>query len=283
MMTKIVQAFLSLLRRQEFIIAFTVIGIGAYFFQTAYDSEIQAFPEFTNVQVKIITLYPGKASEEVERFVTRPLEVVTSGLPGLINSRSISLFGLSAITLTFDDSTLSKQARLDTQQRIREAELPDGVHAELEPDASPLGEIFRYVIKGNLPADELRMIQDWTIERELKSVPGITDVVTFGGPTRTVNVRLDPKKIWDLNLSIDEISEKLSKNNLNAGGGFLVRGEEAYLVRAIGLYNSAEALEKAVVTSRGGAPIQVEDIGRVEIGHLPRLGQVGHNESDDVV
>lgn len=282
-MEKFIEGLLKLLRKQGFIMAFAVVAITAYFLFTAYQSEIQAFPEFTNVQVKIITLYPGKASEEVERFVTRPLEVVTNGLPGLVNSRSISLFGLSAITLTFDDSTLSRQARLDTQQRIKEAGLPDGVQAELEPDASPLGEIYRYVIKGDLPVDELRMIQDWTIERELKSVPGITDVVTFGGPTRTINVRLDPKKIWDLNLSVDEISEKLAKNNMNAGGGFLRRGQEAYLVRAIGLYDSAKALERATVTSRGGSPIQVRDIGRVEIGHMPRLGKVGYNDRDDVV
>jgi cobalt-zinc-cadmium resistance protein CzcA len=282
-MKTVVDSLFRILRKQQFLVACFLVGIVAYFSYTAYESEIQAFPEFTNVQVKIITQYPGKAPEEVERFVTRPLEVVTSGLPGLINSRSVTLFGLSSITLTFSDSTLSKQARFDTQARIRDADLPDGVQAELEPDASPLGEIYRYVIQGDLPVDELRMIQDWTIERELKSVPGITDVTTFGGPTRTIDVRLDPKKIWDLNLSVDEIGEKLSKNNLNAGGGFIKRGQEAYLVRAIGLYNSAADLENAVVTSRGGSPVRIKDIGKVEVGNLPRLGQVGFNQADDVV
>jgi cobalt-zinc-cadmium resistance protein CzcA len=282
-MKKLVSLLLLSIRKQQFLITCLIIGVAVFFLYTDLQSEIQAFPEFTNVQVKIITQYPGKAPEEVERFVTRPLEIVTNGLPGLINSRSVTMFGLSSITLTFGDNTPSKQARVDTQTRIHEAELPDGVQAELEPDASPLGEIYRFVIKGNLPVDELRMIEDWTVERELKSVPGVTDVTTFGGPTRTFDVRLDPKKIWDLNISVDDVADKLSKNNLNAGGGYLNRGQEAYLVRAIGLYNSVGDLENAIVTSRGGSPIRIKDIGHVELGSLPRLGQVGFNESSDVV
>lgn len=282
-MQKFLELLLKVIHRQQFLLVFGVVGLMAYFSYTAYQSEIQAFPEFTNVQVKVITLFPGKAAEEVERFVTRPLETATSGLPGLMNSRSVSLFGLSAITLTFDDNTLSRQARLDTQQRLRDANLPEGVQAELEPDASPLGEIYRYVIQGDLPVDELRMIQDWTIERELKGIPGVTDVVTFGGPTRTLNIRLDPKKIWQYNLSVEEVAQRLSQNNLNAGGGFIRRGEEAYLVRALGLYDSPESLLNAIVAKRGGAPLRVRDVGSVEFGHLPRLGQVGFGDRNDVV
>jgi cobalt-zinc-cadmium resistance protein CzcA len=249
----------------------------------ALDGEIEAFPEFTNVQVQIITQFAGKASEEVERQVTVPLEVATNGIPGLINQRSISLFGLSMITLTFDDSTESRKARLDLGQRLSDAELPEGVKPALSPDTTPVGEIYRYTLKGDLPVDELRLIEDWRLEREFKSIPGVADVVSFGGPVRTIDVKVDPNRIKNLGLTVPLIASALGQNHANAGGAMISHGEESYVVRSLGLYEAPENLETAVISTQKGVPLRIRDIGRVELGHKPRLGIVGRNELNDVV
>ena len=246
-------------------------------------SQIQAFPEFTNVQVQVITQFAGKAAEEVERLVTVPVEVSTNGLPGLINQRSISIFGLSVVTLTFDDAVVARQARIDVNQRLSDAELPDGVKPDLSPDTTPVGEIFRYVLKGDAPTDELRLIEDWTLEREFKSIPGVADVVTYGGPMRTVDVKVDMPRLSAMGLGVDQVAAALGQNHANAGGSLITHGEEGYIVRSIGLYENPQSLESAVIATVKGVPIRVRDIGSVQLGHKPRLGLVGHNADDDVV
>lgn len=257
---------------------FLILGI-----RIATQSEIEAFPEFTNVQVQIITQYPGKAAEEVERQVTMPLEVASTGVPGLINQRSISIFGLSVITLTFDDQVKSKQARLDLSQRLGDADLPEGVKPSLSPDSTPVGEVFRYVIQGSLPADELRLIEDWQLEREFKSIAGVADVVSFGGPTRTIDVKLDITRMKALGLSVSNVAQALGQNHANAGGSMITHGEEGYIVRSIGLYEGPENIESAVVATQRNIPVHVRDLGSVQLSHKPRLGMVGFNESDDSV
>ena len=258
-----------------------LVGVGAYF---AVTSEIEAFPDVTNVQVQVITLYPGKAAEEVERRVTVPVELATNGVRGLVNRRSVSLFGLSVVTLTFDDDVVMRQARVDVGSRLSDADLPDGVKPSLSPESTPVGEIYRYTLEGDLPADELRLIEDWTLEREFKTIPGVADVVSFGGPTRTVEVRLNPLRLASLGLSSSDVAQALGQNHANAGGGLLTHGQEAYVVRSLGLLEGPESLEAAVVGTKGrNVPIHVRDIGRVVIGHQMRLGQVGRNDEDDSV
>lgn len=256
------------------------IGYGIYI---ASQSEIEAFPEFTNIQVQVITQYAGKAAEEVERQVTIPLEVATNGVPGLINQRSISLFGLSVITLTFDDNISGRQARLDVSQRFNDASLPDGVKASLSPDSTPVGEIFRYTLNGNLPVDELRLIQDWQLEREFKSISGVADVVSFGGPSRTIEIKLDVPRMKALGLTVTSVAQALGQNHANAGGAMITHGEEGFVVRSIGLYEKPENLESAVVATQKGIPIRVRDLGSVQLGHKARLGIVGQDDNDDVV
>ena len=282
-MKRLIEAWLAFQRSQKplfFLILAAVIGYGA---AVATRSEIEAFPEFTNIQVQVITQYAGKAAEEVERLVTVPLEVATNGTPGLINQRSISIFGLSVITLTFDDNVISKDARLAVSQRIGDAELPESVKPSLSPDSTPVGEIFRYVVQGTLPSDEARLVEDWKLEREFKSIPGVADVVTFGGPIRIVEIKLDVPRIKALGLSVSTIAQALGQNSLNAGGSVITRGQESYIVRSIGLYETPSSLESAVVSTAKGVPIRVRDIGQVQIGHRPRAGQTGLNEDDDVV
>jgi cobalt-zinc-cadmium resistance protein CzcA len=255
-------------------------GYGAFI---AYDSEVEAFPDVTNVQVQVITQYPGKAAEEVERQVTIPLETVTNGLPGLLNQRSISMFGLSVITLTFDDNVQSKQARLDVNMRLSDVDLPSSAEVGLSPDSTPVGEIYRFVIQGNKSIDELRLIQDWTVMREIKSIQGVADVVVFGGKRRSIDVLVDLEKLKEYNLDFQSIVDELGKNNLNAGGGFILRGDQGFLVRSLGLFEEPYTLENAVVATREQIPIRVNDIGSVQFGAKPRLGKVGLNGNDDVV
>lgn len=262
-------------------ILLAVVAAGAW---VAFHSEIEAFPDVTNVQVQVITQFPGKPSEEVERRVTIPVEVVTNGIRGLINQRSVSLFGLSVVTLTFDDNVAIRQARLDVSQRLQDAELPEGIRPALSPESTPVGEIFRYKLEGTPPVDELRLVEDWTMERELKSIPGVADVVSFGGPTRTVEVRANPQRLASQGFSLADVAQALGQDHANAGGGLMTRGEETYVVRSLGLFESPEAFENAVIGMRGkNVPVRIRDVGSVRLGHRPRLGQVGADDDDDVV
>jgi cobalt-zinc-cadmium resistance protein CzcA len=271
-------------RRQKVLFLSILAVMVAYGGFVAWHSEIEAFPELTNVQVQVITLLPGKAAEEVERQVTVPLEVATTGTPGLINQRSLSMFGLSVITLTFADDVSIKQARLDLSQKLNDADLPDGVKPSLSPESTPTGEVFRYTLVGSLPVDEMRLIDDWTLEREFKSIPGVADVNSFGGPTRTIEVRLNIKKMNALGLTVGGVAQALNQNHANAGGSVITQGGEACIVRSIGLYETPQSLESAVLgTKANNAPIRVRDIGKVQFSHHLRLGQVGQNERDDVV
>ncbi len=282
-MRKILDKWLQIQRNQPVLFWFLFVFFISYAVWIAVHSEIEAFPEFTNVQVQVITLYPGKAAEEVERQVTQPLEVATNGLPGLINQRSISIFGLSVITLTFDDDVKSKDARLDVSQHLSEADLPDGVKPTLSSDSTPVGEIYRYTLTGSAPLDEQRLTEDWTLKREFKSIPGVADVVSFGGPIKTIEVRLDITRMKALGLSISNVAQAMGQNHANAGGTIITHGEEGYIVRSIGMYETSQSLESAVIATQKGIPIRVRDIGRVQVSHRPRLGVIGYNQEDDAV
>jgi len=257
-----------------------VIGYGAYI---AFNSEIMAFPEFTNVQLNIQTQYPGHAAEEVERQVTIPLETATRSVPGVINSTSLSEFGLSVILLTFSDDTPNWKARSDTAQYMTNANLPQGVQPGLSPDTTPLGQIMRYSLVGNLPVDEMRMIQDWTVSKALQNIPGVADVEAFGGPTRTIEIKIDIPRMKSLGLSFATIAQNLGANHANAGGDFITHGDEMYIVRSIGLYQDPMDLENAVIATQGNTPIRIRDIGSVVVSHHIRLGQAGRDHDDDIV
>lgn len=283
-MKTLLAGIMNLQRTQPLLMSALFLLLVGFGIVTAIDSEIVAFPELTNVQVQVITQFPGKASEEVERKVTMPLEVATNGLPGLINQRSVSLFGLSVITLTFDDAVNSKTARIDVAQRIGDvADLPEGIHPGLSPDTTPLGEVYRYTVEGTALADEIRLLQDWKLEREFKSIPGVADVVTFGGPLRTVEAKLDIERLKAFGFTVPAVAQALQQNHMNAGGASIQHGDEAYVVRSLGLFESPSLLESAVVGASKGTPIRLRDIGRVAFGSKVRMGQVGINHEDDRV
>jgi len=283
-MKRLLRRWLNFQQNDKVLFFSLLVGLLLAAAAVARHSEIEAFPELTNVQVQVITLYPGKAAEEVERQVTTPLEVATNGIAGLINQRSISLFGLSVITLTFNDDVILRDARLAVSQRLGDVTLPAGLQPSLSPESTPVGEIFRYTLSGDLPVDERRLIEDWTLEREFKSIPGVADVTSFGGPRRAIEIRLSVPRMSALNLTSSQVAQALGLNHVNAGGSVITHGQEAYLVRSLGLYERPEDLEYAVVsTQSSGVPVRVRDIGHVQIGHQIRLGQVGRNESDDDV
>lgn len=282
-MNKLLLRWFQFQKESLVLFLFLVLCVSGYGVYIAFNSEIMAFPEFTNVQVQIQTLYPGKAAEEVERLVTIPLEINTRSIPGLINSRSISEFGLSVITLTFDDDVPSWKARTDTNIYMANATLPSGISPGLSADSTPLGEIYRYTLEGDLPVNEKRMIQDWTLERAFKSIPGVADVVGFGGPTRTIEVKIDIPRMKSLGLSIAQIAQNLGANHANSGGSIITHGQESYVVRSIGMYQDPVDLENAVIATQGTTPIRVRDVGMVNIGNHIRLGMVGRDHEDDVV
>ncbi len=251
---------------------------------------IEAYPDVTNVQVQIITLFPGHAAEEVERLVTIPIENQMNGIPKRASMRSISLFGLSQVTIVFEDDADGAYVRNQAFQALAAVSLPAGATASLSPDATPVGEIFRYTLKGpkDFPAVELKALEDWVVERQLRTVPGAVDVVGFGGPTKQYQVLIDPAKLRSYNLSLKQVLDALSNGNRNAGGSYIEHGPEMYIVRGLGFVNSPADVAQIAVDTRGGTPIHIGDLGRVEIGAQVRLGLVGKtipgkSDEDDVV
>ena len=238
---------------------------------------VEAFPDVSNMSVQVITLFPGHAAEEVERLVTIPIENLMNSVPKLVSLRSISLFGLSQVTLVFEDGAQPDYVRNQVSQYLSSVTLPTGAQASLSPNATPIGEIYRYTLKapGSYSAVELKALEDWVVERKLRTVPGVVDVVGFGGPTKQYQVQVDPVKLKSYNLSLKQVFDALSNGNRNAGGSYVEHGSEMYVVRGLGFVRDPEDIGAIAVDSRGGTPIRIKDIGVVAIGNAVRLGQVG--------
>jgi cobalt-zinc-cadmium resistance protein CzcA len=257
------------------------IGAGAVSYQTL---PIEAFPDVTDVQVPIITLFPGHAPEEVEKQVTVPIEIALAGVPHSIRMFSHTQFGLSFIYVTFDDEIDHYLARQQILEKIHSVELPEGVSPELGPLTSPVGEIYRVHLKSNeLSPTALRSLQDWVVSRQLKMVPGVADVVNRGGFVKQYQVVPDVTKMRSLKISFHQLFDSLHRGNANAGGGFIEQGEQQFIIRGVGLLRSAEDIENVVVAARGGIPVLVKDVAVVGTGAVPRQGVVARDELDDIV
>src|SRR2546427_1704923 len=244
---------------------------------------VEAFPDVTDTQVQVITLFPGRAAEEVEKQVTIPVEIGLSGIPHSVRLFSHTQFGLSFIAVTFDDAVDAYFSRQQVLERLRDVDLPKGVTPELGPLATPIGEIYRYRIKGNLSPTEMRTIQDWTVARQLKTVPGIADVVAMGGFIKQYQVEPDLAKMKAYGITLQQLFTALDRGSANAGGGYVEKGEQQYLIRGIGLLKSADDIGNIVVTERGGTPLLVKDISTIETGGVPRQGLTGQDGEDDIV
>jgi cobalt-zinc-cadmium resistance protein CzcA len=239
---------------------------------------IEAYPDVANNYVQIITQWPGRAAEEVEQQVTIPIEIVMNGIPHLEHLRSTSLFGLSSVMLIFDDESTNDWNRQKVLERLTQAELPAGLQPQIGPDFSPVGQIYWYTLRSTNPRYDLmdlKSLEDWTLEKQFKSVPNVVDVVSFGGITREYQVRIAPDKLVAYGLTLGQVEQQLANNNVNAGGSFVEAGLQQINVRAIGLVRNVQDIEDTVVKTQNGTPVRIRNIGEVVQGPRIRLGQVG--------
>ncbi|HEY1497555.1 MAG TPA: CusA/CzcA family heavy metal efflux RND transporter [Candidatus Solibacter sp.] len=270
--------------QQRFLIVVASIALmiwGAVAFQKL---PIDAYPDLSPTHVEIITQWPGHAAEEVERLVTIPIEIEMNGIPKLDSLRSISLYGLSSVQMNFDYGADPYFVREQAFERVGNAEIPSGLQPSLSPLFSPSGLIYRYVLQStDRTPQDLKVIEDWVVERRFRSIQGVADDSGFGGTTMQYQVLLDPNKLFSYGLSIAGISQQLTNNNANAGGGFYSQGGQFHYIRGLGLARDTADIGNIVLQQKGNIPIFVKDVAKVEIGHAPRLGQFGYMKQDEAV
>jgi heavy metal efflux system protein len=280
MMNRIVASSLQ----QRFLVGLMtllLIGVGSYSLRRL---PVDAYPDLAPPMVEVITQWPGRAAEEVERLITVPVEREMNGIPRLSTIRSISLYGLSDVILTFQNGTDNYFARQQVFNRFSELTLPAGVTPTLSPMSAPSGLIYRYVLQSpDRSPMELKTFEDWVVEPQYKSVPGVADDSGFGGGTMQYQVLLDPARIASVGLSAAQVESALTANNDNAGGGFYSQGGQFYYVRGLGRITTLEDIGNVVLAVHDGVPVLVKDVGRVEIGVAPRLGEFGFQTQDDAV
>src|SRR5437867_9546978 len=270
--------------RQRFVTlvcGLSLIGMGLWAFRQL---EVEAYPDISDTQVVVISLYPGRAAEEEEQQVTVPIERALNSVPNVIARRSRTIFGLSVVELTFAYGTNDYFARQVALEKLRDAMLPDGVTPTLGPLTTPIGELYRYTLEGDGDdALQLRELEDWVIEPRLLQVPGVADVVPFGGLIKQYQIEIDLLALDKYNLSISQIAQAVNANNQNAGGALLDNRQQAMVIRGVGLIQSVSDIENIVVTEAKGVPVFIRDLGRVKIGAAPQTGIFGINDQSDGV
>jgi cobalt-zinc-cadmium resistance protein CzcA len=272
----------SLKNRLLIIAATLVAALVGYF--SYKNTPIEAFPDVTNTQITIITQWPGRSAEEVEKFVTIPIEIALNPTQKKTSLRSTTLFGLSVVKVIFDDDVDDAFARQQVNNLLRGIDLPDNVDADIQPPYGPTGEIFRYTVNSKtLGVRALKTIQDWVIERNLKSVPGVADVVSFGGEVKTYEINVRPTLLTKYDLTPLEVYQAVSRSNINVGGDIIEKNKQAYVVRGIGLLTSISDIENIIVAYDNSIPVLVKSVATVKESSLPRLGQVGRDTANNVV
>ena len=239
---------------------------------------IEAYPDVANNYVQVITQWPGRAAEEVEQQVTIPVETQMNGLPHLQHLRSTSLFGLSSVNMIFDDDSINDWNRAKVLERLAQVSLPSGLQPQMGTDYSPVGQIYWYTLKSTNPEYDLmeqKSIEDWTLEKQMKSVPNVVDVSSFGGPTREYQVRINPDKLIEYGLSLSQVEQQLTNSNTNSGGSFIQLGSQQINVREVGLINRTQDIDKVVLIAQNGTPVPMREIAQIDQGPKIRLGQIG--------
>src|SRR5712692_293038 len=256
---------------------------------------VEAYPDVANNYVEVITQWPGISAEQIEQRITIPLEIVMNGIPGVAHLRSFSVFGLSDLKLIFEDDTSNFENRERVLERLSQVALPPGVTPQMGTDWSPVGQIYFFTLYNTNPqydVMELKSLEDWVVEKNLKAAPDIVDVASFGGPTREYQVRVDPNKLIAYGLSLAQVEQQLTNNNINAGGSFIEAGLQQVNIREVGLVKNVRDIENIVITTKSGTPLRVKDIAVVGQGPKIRLGQfaraIRHEDgkiidNDDVV
>ena len=282
-MKKLVQAVVTFSLRNTTFILFAVLALIFGGIYALKHTPIEAFPDVTNTRTRIITQWSGRSAEEMEKMVTLPISKVMNSIPHKSNIRSVSLFGLSVVTVQFEDGVDDFYAQQYVSNKLNGVDLPEGAESEIEPPSGATGEIFRYIIKSDLPIKEVTAVQDWVIERELLSVPGVADVVTFGGEEKIYEIKINPTELKNYDLSPLDVYEAVSSSNINVGGDVIQQGDQAYVVRGVGLLDKLQDIENITITVNGTTPVLVKNVAEVVVSNKPRLGQSGYNDSDDVV
>lgn len=283
-MNKFIDFIISFsLKRKGLILCLTavliVVGVSCF-----RETPVDAFPDVTNTKVTIITQWPGRSAEEIEKFVTIPIEIAMNAAQEKTDIRSTTLFGLSVVTVLFDDHADDEFARQQVFNLIQDADLPDGVEPEVQPLQGPTGEIYRYTLKSDKRSvRELKTLQDWVVERNLRSVSGVADVVSFGGEVKTFEVSVNPNQLSAYGITSLELYEAIANSNVNVGGDVIEKNSQAYVVRGIGLLNDTDEIGNIVVKNVKGTPILVRNVAKVSEACQPRLGQVGRASNPDVV
>ena len=269
---------------QRFIVIVAMLSLAAWGVVSFRNLPIDAYPDLVPPRVQIVTQWPGHAAEEVERQITIPLEVEMNGIPKLTTLRSISLYGLSSITMNFLFDTDPYFAREQAFERISDAEMPAGVAPGISPLFSPSGLIYRYVLQSpDQSAQQLKILQDWVLDRRYRAIQGVADDSGLGGETMQYQVLLDPHRLMSFGVTVPQVVNQLSANNANAGGGFYPQGGQFYYVRGLGLIRSLDDIGNVVVASHAGTPVKIHDVGTVALGAAPRLGQFGYMKQNDAV
>ncbi|MFT4222838.1 efflux RND transporter permease subunit [Dysgonomonas sp.] len=282
-MHKFVENIIAFALRNHILILFLTVILFVAGIVCYINTPIEAYPDVTNTRVRVITQWPGRSAEEVEKFVTLPIMREMNTIPRKTDVRSTSLFGLSVVTVIFEDEVDDFFAQQYSSNRMQDLDLPEGADPSIEPPSGATGEIFRYVLKSDLPIREITAINEWVVERELLSVPGVASINSFGGEEKIYEIKVNPVELSSYGLSPLDVYEAVSNSNVNVGGDIIQKGSQAFVVRGIGLLESVEDIENILIETRGGTPIRVKQVAAVNISSKPRLGQVGLDDKDDVV
>lgn len=282
-MHKLVEKIIAFALRNHVLVLFLtgilfIAGMVCYF-----RTPIEAYPDVTNTRVRIITQWPGRSAEEVEKFVTLPIMREMNTIPRKTDVRSTSLFGLSVVTVIFEDGVDDFFAQQYSSSRLNNIDLPDEADPAIEPPSGATGEIYRYVLESDLPIREVAAMNEWVVEKELLSVPGIASIASFGGEEKIFEIQVNPTELAHYGVTPLEIYEAVAASNINIGGDIIQKGNQAFVVRGLGLLESLEDIENILVKVNGDVPVRIRQVATVAINSKPRLGQVGLDDEDDVV
>lgn len=283
-MNKIIKSIIAFSLKNKIFIFLATILLAVWGVIAFKSIPIEAFPDVTNTQITIITQWPGRSAEEIEKLVTIPVEIAMNPVQKKTSVRSTTVFGLSVVKVIFDDGADDAFARIQVNNMLRDVDLPEGANPDVQPPTGPTGEIFRYTLSSKTKTvKELKTLQDWVIERQFLGVPGVGDVVSFGGEIKTYEIKVNPQKLASYDISPLDVYTAVSKSNINVGGDVIVDNSQSYVVRGIGVLNNTEEIENIIVDNINGTPILVKDVAEVSNSALPRLGQVGRDLDNDVV
>jgi len=281
-MNKTLKNILAFSLKNKYFIYFATIIMVIYGVITFMNMPIEAFPDVTNTEITVITQWPGRSAEEVEKFVTIPIEIALNPVNRKTSLRSTSIFGLSVVKLIFEDDVQDTYARTQVNTLIQNVTLPDNINPQVQPPTGPTGEIFRYSLVSSFREPrELKTLQDWTVDRELRSVPGIADIVSFGGTVKAYEIQVNPQKLTGLGITPLDVYTAVNRSNINIGGDVINKNNQAYIVRGIGLLNDINEIKNIFITNINGLPVLVKDVADVQISGLPRLGEVGRSDVID--